>query len=199
MLRAPRIEKAARPAVRPSGESRRIAAIISTRSVCKFPASQCRREGFVDRNSASLCDLPPEPGLARALLWIAGMAAPFSVPIDEDKHRTPIETAEIRKTPLRWIAFLVFVFVLWWAQDVVIPVVVSVLVSYALEPAVARLERWHVRRVFGVPILLAVLTMGTVGGAYALRGQATAFADRLPGAAHELARAIRKRVPGQAS
>jgi hypothetical protein len=52
--------------------------------------------------------------------------------------------------------------------------------------------------VFGVPILLAALTMGKVGGAYALRGQATAFADRLPGAAHELARAIRKRVPGQA-
>src|SRR4029077_12339548 len=79
------------------------------------------------------------------------------------------------------------------------PVVVSVLVSYALEPAVARLERWHVRRVFGVPILLAALTMGTIGGAYALRGQATAFADRLPGAAHELAGAIRKRVPGHAS
>jgi predicted PurR-regulated permease PerM len=127
------------------------------------------------------------------------MAAPFSVPIDEDKDRTPIETAEIRKTPLRSIAVLVFVAVLWWAQDVVIPVVVSVLVSYALEPAVARLERWHVRRVFGVPILLAALTMGTLGGAYALRGQATAFADRLPGAAHDLARAIRRRVPGHAS
>ena len=127
------------------------------------------------------------------------MAAPFSVPIDKDKDRASIETAEIRKTPLRWIAVLVFVGVLWWAQDVVIPVVVSVLVSYALEPTVARLERWHVRRVFGVPILLAALTIGMVGGAYALRGQATAFADRLPGAAHELARAIRKRVPGQAS
>jgi predicted PurR-regulated permease PerM len=68
------------------------------------------------------------------------MAAPFSVPIDEDKDRTPIQTAEIRKNPLRLIAVVVFVGVLWWAQDVVIPVVVSVLVSYALEPTVARLE-----------------------------------------------------------
>jgi predicted PurR-regulated permease PerM len=64
---------------------------------------------------------------------------------------------------------------------------------------VARLEKWHLRRAIGVPILLTALTVGTVGAGYALRGPATAFADRLPGAAHELARAMRKRVPGQAS
>jgi predicted PurR-regulated permease PerM len=124
---------------------------------------------------------------------------PVPVPIHQDDAHTTIETVGLRKTSLRWIAAVVFVAVLWWAQDVIIPVVVSILVSYALEPAVARLERWHIRRIFGVPILLIALTAGMAGGAYALRGQATAFADRLPGVAHELAKGLRKRVPGRAS
>lgn len=126
-------------------------------------------------------------------------APPVSVQIHQHEGHAAIESIGIRKTSLRWIAAVVFVGVLWWAQDVVIPVVVSILVSYALEPAVARLEKWHLRRAIGVPILLTAITFGMAGAGYALRGPATAFADRLPGVAHELARAIRKRVPGHAS
>ena len=58
---------------------------------------------------------------------------------------------------LRLLTVVLTVGVLWLAQDVVVPLVVSLLVSYALEPAVARLEAWHVRRVVGVPILIATL------------------------------------------
>jgi predicted PurR-regulated permease PerM len=93
----------------------------------------------------------------------------------------------------------VVVGLLWWAQDVIIPVVVSALISYALEPAVARLESWHLRRVLAVPVLLTAILLGTLGGAYALRGQATEFASRLPGATHQLARSLRARMPGHAS
>jgi predicted PurR-regulated permease PerM len=99
---------------------------------------------------------------------------------------------------LRLLTVVLTVGVLWLAQDVVVPLVVSLLVSYALEPAVARLEAWHVRRVVGVPILIAALIASVLGGAYAIRGEATAFAARLPGAAQQLAHGIRTRMPGNA-
>src|SRR4026208_2585535 len=99
---------------------------------------------------------------------------------------------------LRLLTVVLVVGVLWWAQDVVVPIVVSLLVSYALEPAVARLQAWHVRRRFAAPVLITVLIARVLGGAYAIRGEATAFAERLPGVAHELARGMRSRMPGNA-
>ena len=99
---------------------------------------------------------------------------------------------------LRLLTVVLVVGALWWAQDVVVPIVVSLLISYALEPAVARLQAWHVRRVFAVPVLIAALIASVLGGAYAIRGEATAFAARLPGVAHELARGMRSRMPGNA-
>lgn len=98
---------------------------------------------------------------------------------------------------IRVVPAILTIAALWWAQALLIPVVLSVLVSYALEPAVKRLEGWHVRRAFGVPLLLAVLTMAGVSGVYALRGEAVAFADRLPGAAHTITEAVRTRSSGK--
>ncbi len=51
------------------------------------------------------------------------------------------------------------------------------------------------RRAFGVPLLLGVLLASVTLGIYALRGEAVAFTERLPGAAHSIAQAIRSRTP----
>ena len=75
------------------------------------------------------------------------------------------------------------------------PVVLAILASYALEPAVKRPESIHVRRAFGVPLLLGVFLASAALGIYALRGEAVAFTERLPGAAHSIAQAIRSRTP----
>ncbi len=96
---------------------------------------------------------------------------------------------------MRFVPTMVGIAVLWWAQALLIPVVLAILASYALEPAVKWLESIHVRRVFGVPLLLGVLLSGATLGIYALRGEAVAFTERLPGAAHSIAQAIRSRTP----
>jgi predicted PurR-regulated permease PerM len=85
---------------------------------------------------------------------------------------------------------------LWWAQAVFIPIVVSVLISYALEPIVKRLESWHVRRAVAVPIIMCSLIAGASGTAYALRSEAVAFLDHLPSAAHTIAEAVRGSTRG---
>ena len=97
---------------------------------------------------------------------------------------------------------LAVVVALWWGRVVWIPLVLSVLISYALEPVVAFLGRHRVRRSLGVPLLLVALLMTFGSGAYLLRGQAGAFIDALPNTAHTVAEAIRdltRRGPGTVS
>jgi predicted PurR-regulated permease PerM len=79
---------------------------------------------------------------------------------------------------------------------ILIPIVLSVLISYALEPLVTRLESCRLPRAVAVPALLvAILAIGSAG-AYELRGEAVAFLDRLPAAAHTIAEAIQGATRG---
>ena len=98
----------------------------------------------------------------------------------------------------RWriVQTLAVITALWAGQVVLIPIVLSILISYALEPLVSRLERWHMRRALAVPILLIALLAAGGAGAYVLRGEAVAFVDRLPTAAHTVARAIQDATRG---
>jgi predicted PurR-regulated permease PerM len=86
---------------------------------------------------------------------------------------------------------LAVVVVLWWGRAVWVPLVLSVLISYALEPVVAFLGRHGVRRALGVPLLLVALSITFGSGAYLLRGEAGDFINGLPNTAHTLAEAIR--------
>jgi predicted PurR-regulated permease PerM len=90
----------------------------------------------------------------------------------------------------RIVAAIVIVAALWWGQVVFVPLVLSVLISYALEPLVARLESRVLPRSVAVPVLLATLLVTAGAGAYALRGEAAAFVDRLPAGVHTVALAV---------
>jgi predicted PurR-regulated permease PerM len=85
---------------------------------------------------------------------------------------------------------LAILVMLWWAQAVLIPIVLSVLISYALEPLVARLGSWHVTRTFAVPLVMTMLLAVLGIGGYALSGETAAFIDRVPGAVHTVAQTI---------
>ena len=113
---------------------------------------------------------------------------------------TGIAAAAERLIPyVRILAALAVVAALWWGQAVWIPLVLSVLISYALEPVVAFLASHRLPRAIAVPLLLTSLLAVGGAGAYQLRGEAGAFIDRLPVAAHTVAQAIQKvglRGPG---
>jgi predicted PurR-regulated permease PerM len=102
----------------------------------------------------------------------------------------------------RVVPALAIVVALWWGQIVLIPIFVSVLISYALEPAVVWLNARGLARSIAVPLLMTVLLGVGGGGAYLLRGEFVAFVDHLPVAAHTVAQAIRgatKDAPGPVS
>jgi predicted PurR-regulated permease PerM len=113
-----------------------------------------------------------------------------------ERERLELES----KTPLvsRILAFLACLVALWWAQAVLIPIVLSVLLSYGLEPLAARLESRGVRRAFAAPLLLFGFIVISAGLVYALRGEATAFVDGIPSAIHTVSQTIQGLSNGKA-
>jgi len=82
--------------------------------------------------------------------------------------------------PLTILAAIAVLIAMRLAQEVLIPVVVSILIAYALEPVVGMTAKIGVGRV-GASALVLVVILAAVGGtAYSLRGQALTVLDQLP-------------------
>jgi predicted PurR-regulated permease PerM len=63
---------------------------------------------------------------------------------------------------LTLLALLASVYTLRWASAVFIPLLLGLMASYALSPAVNRLQRWYVPRALGAAVLLSAI-LGGVG------------------------------------
>ena len=103
---------------------------------------------------------------------------------------TPAEPAptDVRSLALTVLAVIAGIVMLQYAQVVIIPIVLGILISHALEPLVASLERLKVVRPLAAAIVLA--TVVAAGGTmlYQLRYQATEIIEQLPDAARRLRR-----------
>jgi predicted PurR-regulated permease PerM len=86
------------------------------------------------------------------------------------------------------IAAVAMIFLLRAASQLLIPIVLAVLISYALEPLVAWLHKRRVPRLAGAGILLAVILGFSGWGAYSLRDDALQAIEALP----EVARRARE-------
>ena len=77
-----------------------------------------------------------------------------------------------------------------YAQAVIIPIVLGILISYALEPLVGFLERMRIMRALAAAIVL--FTVVSAGGVmlYQLRFQAAEIVEQLPEGARRLRRII---------
>jgi predicted PurR-regulated permease PerM len=96
----------------------------------------------------------------------------------------------IRSLALTIVAALAITFALREGRDFVIPLVLAVLISYALDPVVTWIAR-AIPRAIAAGMVLLVLTGGIVAGAYALRGQFAAVVEDIPAAATRFAESLR--------
>lgn len=87
------------------------------------------------------------------------------------------------------LAVLAVLFTLQVAAKFVIPVVISVLMAYALNPLVTLLERGHIPRLLGTLTVLGALVLGSGYVVYALSGQAQAILAQVPSVVTRLSRA----------
>lgn len=91
------------------------------------------------------------------------------------------------------IAALATILMLQFAQPVLIPIVVSILISYVLEPAVTSMARHGIPRIFGAFFILSLLCFGIGLGVYTLADEAVAIIDNVPVAARRLAQRLEPR------
>ena len=106
---------------------------------------------------------------------------------------------DVRGYALTVLMGLACVFALQWARPLLVPLVFGILISYALEPIVSRLEQWRIPRGLAAPVVFTTTLAAVAALGYALSYQVTAAADRLPSAAHEVREAIqtyRRGAPG---
>jgi len=101
-----------------------------------------------------------------------------------------------RNTPLILLAVFATIFVLHWAQAVFIPLVIALIVSYALAPLVDRLERLAVPRALSAAVLLLAIVGGAGVAAWSLRDEASSLLDTLPEALQEMQQAARREFAG---
>lgn len=96
----------------------------------------------------------------------------------------------LRDTALVVLAVSAAMAMLYWAQEVFIPIVLSILISYALEPVVRRLAALWIPRVAAAALVVMALT-GALGWAgYMLSDDAAAIVADLPRAATRLREAL---------
>jgi len=97
--------------------------------------------------------------------------------------RMPID---VRNVSMIVVASLLTLYALRWAAEIVIPVLMALLFSYALTPLVDRLVRLGIARALGAGLVMIALVGGLAWGTWLLSDQANNLIESLPNAAQKL-------------
>lgn len=92
------------------------------------------------------------------------------------------------------VAVATAVFILRYAAAVFVPVILAVLVSYALDPAVTRLAHWRIPRPLGAMLVILGMLGGLGGTVYFLRNHVIAVVETLPDTARRVRTIIEERL-----
>ena len=129
--------------------------------------------------------------------------AEVSATVPRDKHdRPPVllhMPVSIRSLALVVLAVFVTIYALHWAAAVFIPLMISLLLTYALSPAVEWLARRRVPRWLGAAVMLLGLLGGLGRTGYALSDDTAALIDSLPLAAEKVRDAVHARASTKAT
>jgi predicted PurR-regulated permease PerM len=113
----------------------------------------------------------------------------------EDSQTTARVPVDIRSAALTVLAALAAILLLQYAQAMIIPVVLGLLISYALDPVVTRLTRWKIPRAAAAAIVVLAVWASVAVLLYDLRWQANAVLQQLPEAAKRLRQVLETERP----
>lgn len=109
-----------------------------------------------------------------------------------DAERVVPLSVDLRSVSLVVLAMLAVIFTLHWARAVFIPLLLGLMISYTLSPAVDRLQKWHVPRAIGAAALLLAIVGALGGTVYSLSDDAAELIEILPEAAVKIRLAMFK-------
>lgn len=101
-----------------------------------------------------------------------------------------------RSLPLTLLAVVATIFMLDWAQPVLIPLAIALIISYALGPLVDLLERVAIPRALSAAVLLLAIIGGIGAATWSLRDEAMSLLETLPEAVLKIQEAARKEFSG---
>jgi predicted PurR-regulated permease PerM len=113
------------------------------------------------------------------------------IPEPERAIASPPKDISLRSVALAFLVLLACAYALHWAGAVFIPLLLGLMLSYALTPVVDRLERWRLPRVLGAAGVLSAVVISLGSMAYSLSDDAAKLAESLPEAAQKLGQALR--------
>lgn len=135
---------------------------------------------------------PPHPPDTMAAAAVGGV--PESLPPEESPaaaDRLPIPMpVDVRSVSLSLLALIATLFALHVASAIFIPLLLGLVLSYALSPLVDLLERWRLPRALGAGLL--ILGLGAVVGwtVATLSDDATVLIESLPAATQKLRKVV---------
>jgi predicted PurR-regulated permease PerM len=97
--------------------------------------------------------------------------------------RTPVS---VYSFSLAIITVLAVIFLLQWARAIFIPLMLGVMISYALYPPVNLMQKWRIPRAIGAAVLLLGIVGGTGALVYSLSDDAVKLIETLPDAAQKI-------------
>jgi predicted PurR-regulated permease PerM len=98
----------------------------------------------------------------------------------ENPDPAVVTRVDIRSLALSLVAAAVVIVLLQYMQAVLIPFVLAALLFYALDPAVDRMQTWHLHRAIGAALMIVIVVASAFGLAYFLQDEAVSMVDRLP-------------------
>lgn len=87
---------------------------------------------------------------------------------------------------LALLTVLAVIFVLHWARAIFIPLMLGVMISYALSPPVNLMQKWRIPRAIGAAVLLLGILGGIGSLGYSLSDDAAKLIETLPAATQKI-------------
>jgi predicted PurR-regulated permease PerM len=122
--------------------------------------------------------------------------APPTSPSQDPPETTVPVSVNVRSVSLAVLAVLATVFMLRWASAVLIPLMLGLVVSYALTPLVDGLARRRLPRMLAACLVMFGLVGGMGVGTYYLADDAVEVIETLPAAAKKLRDAMQRSGQG---
>jgi len=113
-------------------------------------------------------------------------------PVDHDAPAVARIPTEAHSVPLILLTVFAVIFILDWAQTVFIPLMLGVILSYALSPLVNQMSKWHIPRAIGAASVLLLIVGGVGSLAYSLQDETVSMIQTLPDAAQKFRQTLRK-------
>lgn len=113
-------------------------------------------------------------------------------PVDPGAPAVERIPTEAHNVPLILLTVFAVIFILDWAQTVFIPLMLGVILSYALSPLVNLLGKWHIPRAIGAASVLLLIVSGVGSLAYSLQDETVSMIQTLPDAAQKFRQTLRK-------